>query len=159
MTAFPLWAERLYNRPLALDTFVNEAFCEFAQVRIAGFKPEKITATTLGLAQPDASADEASHYSDGVRKPFRSKDGIAVVPVRGALVQRASWLDAECGLQGYDSLIKQVRAASNDPEISGIFMPFDSGGGECAGMFAAAEELASMARAEGGKPIYAYLDE
>lgn len=159
MTSFPLWAERLYNRPLALEPFKNEVLCEFAQTRIAGARPEKITATTLGQPTLIAMSDEASHYQDGERKPFASKDGIAVIPIRGTLVHRASWVDAESGLVGYNRIISQAKAAFADPDIGGIFSPFETGGGECAGMFAAAEELASMAKAEGGKPMYAYLDE
>ncbi|CDO34054.1 S49 family peptidase [Novosphingobium sp. KN65.2] len=157
MTAFPLWAERLYNRPLALEPFKNEVLCEFAQSRIFGTKPDKITSAELD--RPSALASEASFYRDGERLPYAVKDGIAVVPVRGTLVQRAGWLDAESGLVGYDRFIKVAKTASNDPEVSGIWVPFDSGGGECAGLFAAAEELASMAKAEGGKPIYAWIDE
>lgn len=159
MSNFPLWAERLYNRPLALEPFKNEVLCEFAQTRIAGARPEKITATTLGQPTLIAMSDEASHYQDGERKPFASKDGIAVIPIRGTLVHRASWVDAESGLVGYNRILSQAKAAFADPEIGGIFSPFETGGGECAGMFAAAEELASMAKAEGGKPMYAYLDE
>lgn len=159
MTAIPLWADKLYNKPLALDLFTNETFCEFANLRLTGTIPEKITAATLAAPPMRAMADEASAYSEGVRKPFRSKDGLAVVPVRGTLVQRGGWLDAECGLVGYNTIMQQVRAAQNDPEIIGVFMPYDSGGGQVAGLFAAAEELASMAKAEGGKPIYAWLDE
>ncbi len=159
MTSFPLWAERLYNRPLALEPFKNDVLCEFAQARIAGVRPEKITAATLDRPDMRAMADEASFYSDGDRKPFASKDGIAVIPVRGTLVQRAGSIEAASGLVGYNMLMAQARAASNDPDIKGMFFPFESGGGECAGLFAAAEELASMALAEGGKPIYAYLDE
>lgn len=159
MTSFPLWAERLYNRPLALEPFKNEVLCEFAQTRLAGTRPEKITATTLGQPTLIAMSDEASHYQDGERKPFASKDGIAVIPIRGTLVHRASWVDAESGLVGYNRIISQAKAAFADPDIGGIFSPFETGGGECAGMFAAAEELASMAKAEGGKPMYAYLDE
>lgn len=68
-------------------------------------------------------------------------------------------MDAESGLIGYNTILTQVRAAAADPAISGVFMPYQSSGGEVAGMFAAAEELASLAKAEGGKPIYAYLDE
>jgi ClpP class serine protease len=159
MTNFPLWAERLYNRPLAIEPFKNEVLCEFAQSRIMGARPEKITSATLDRASIRGMADDASYFSDGERKPFQCKDGIAVIPVRGTLVHRAGYLDAESGLIGYNWIMAQARAASNDPEISGIFMPFESGGGECAGMFAAASELATMAKAEGGKPIYAYLDE
>lgn len=159
MIDFPLWAERLYNKPVALDRYKNEVLCEFAQARIVGRRSDRIDATTLDMASRRAVADEASHYGENGRKAFASKDGIAVVPVRGTLVQRSGWLDAESGLVGYNGLLRALRAASNDPEIGGIFMPFDSGGGECAGMFAAAEEIASMAASEGGKPIYAYLDE
>jgi len=159
MTSFPLWAERLYNRPLALDQFKNEVLCEFAQSRIFGVKPDKITSTALARPEPMAMADEATYYRDGERLPYSVRGDIAVIPVRGTLVHRASWLDSESGLVGYDRLIRQARAASNDPQVSALWLPFDSGGGECAGMFAAAEELASMAKAEGGKPIYAWLDE
>lgn len=159
MTSFPLWAERLYNRPLALDPFKNEVLCELAQTRIGGVKPEKITATVLDQPGLRAVSDEASYYSDGERKPFASKDGIAVLPIRGTLVHRASWMDAESGLAGYNRIVAQAKAAFSDPEIGGMFLPFETGGGECAGMIAAAEEIASMAKAEGGKPIYAYLDE
>lgn len=159
MTAFPRWAEKLYNRPLALEPFKNEVLCEFAQAHITGVSSKSINAATLEIAATRASADDATFYSEGERKDFRSKDGIAVIDLRGTLVHRASWMDAESGLVGYDRVMRQARAAKNDPEIGGMFLRFDSSGGDCAGMFAAAEELAGMAKAEGGKPIYAYLDE
>ena len=159
MSSFPLWVERLYNRPLALDPFKNEVLCEFAQSRIVGAKPEKITATTLDQPVMHAVSDEASYYRDGERKPFASKDGIAVIQIRGTLVHRSSWIDAESGLVGYNRIIAQAKAASSDPEIGGMFLLFETGGGECAGMFSAAEQIAAMAKVEGGKPIYAYLDE
>ncbi|MCC4258020.1 S49 family peptidase [Sphingobium lactosutens] len=165
MTDFPLWAERLYNRPLALDRFKNEVLCEFAQTRITGERPKKLTAATLDRADLDPERIEANEGfatfqgPNGVRRCFAAYGDIAVIPVRGSLVHRGGWLDAESGLVGYDFLLRQARAASTDDSITGMMLPFDSGGGECAGMFAAAEELASMAKAEGGKPIYAYLDE
>ena len=165
MTDFPLWAERLYNRPLALDRFKNEVLCEFAQTRITSERPRKLTAATLDRVDHDPERIEANEGfatfqgPNGVRRCFAAYGDIAVIPVRGSLVHRGGWLDAESGLIGYDFLLRQARAASTDDSITGMMLPFDSGGGECAGMFAAAEELASMAKAEGGKPIYAYLDE
>ena len=165
MTDFPLWAERLYNRPLALDRFKNEVLCEFAQTRITSERPRKLMAATLDRVDHDPERIEANEGfatfqgPNGVRRCFAAYGDIAVIPVRGSLVHRGGWLDAESGLIGYDFLLRQARAASTDDSITGMMLPFDSGGGECAGMFAAAEELASMAKAEGGKPIYAYLDE
>lgn len=165
MSEFELWTERLYNRPLALDRFKNEVLCEFAQSRITGNRPQKITAATLDRVDREPERIEASEGfatfqgPNGVRRPFAAYGDIAVIPVRGSLVHRGGWIDAESGLVGYDFLLRQARAAAADDSIAGMMLPFDSGGGECAGMFAAAEELASMAKAEGGKPIYAYLDE
>lgn len=159
MTAFPLWAERMYNRPLALDRVRNDVLCDFARSRIFGIEAERITSTQLDR-KPRAQVSETTFTgADGTRKPFRSKDGIAAIDIFGTLVQRGGWMDAESGLIGYDTVLRQLRAASADPEIRGLFVRYDTGGGEVAGMFAAAEEMAAMAKAEGGKPMFAYLDE
>jgi len=159
MTDFPLWAERLYNRPLALDQFKNDVLCEFAQNRMFGRVPDKITSSNLDRITVQGAAEDAVSVRDGVRLPYAIDGDIAIIPVRGSLVQKASWVDAESGLVGYDRLVRQARAAFMDPSVAAMWMPLDSGGGECAGMFAAAEAIASMAKAEGGKPIYAWLDE
>lgn len=158
MTTFPLWAERLYNRPVALDRLKNDTLCEFAEQRIFGVKPERMSGLTAP-AQMRAFADEATFSSDGGRKKFMHRGNVAVVPVRGTLVHKGGFMDAESGMVGYNWILEQLRAAKDDSDIKGIFMPWDSGGGETAGMFAAAEEIASMSAAEGGKPIYSYLDE
>jgi len=160
MSSFPLWAERLYNRPIALDRFKNETLCKFADQRIFGAKPDKIDAQTLAEIELGARAREAVFYGDsGDRKPFRHRNGIAMIPVEGTLVHKGGFMSAESGLTSYDSILTTMRVASADGDISGIFMPYKSGGGEVAGMFAAAEEMATMSQAEGGKPIYAYLDD
>lgn len=159
MSGFPLWAHRLFNAPLAIDRFKNDVLIEFAQLRLAGAKPDHVTATTLDAAHMQALARDARRHTGGDFKPFGMDGRIAVIPVRGTLVQRAGYVDAESGLLGYDKLVSTCRAASNDPDVGGIWMPYDSCGGEFAGMMSAAEEIASMTKAEGGKPIYAFIDE
>jgi capsid assembly protease len=161
MSNFPLWADRLFNTPVALAQHKNDTLCEFAEMRLMGAAklPDRIGSAQLEGIQMRAMSDEASFYSDEGRKPFLFRGNVAVIPVRGTLVSRASYIDAESGLVGYNRVIQQARAAMDDREIKGIFMPVDSGGGECARMLATAEELAGMAKAEGGKPIYVYLDE
>lgn len=159
MSVTPLWADRLFNHPVAIDRFKNDVLVEIAQLRLAGIKPTRITATTLDAPNMTALADDASYYSDAGRKPFKFQGSIAVVPIRGTLVQRGSYMDADSGLLGYDRIVATLRAAVNDPDIAAIFSPFHTGGGECAGMFSAAEEIAAMSKAEGGKPMFAYLDE
>lgn len=157
MTEFPMWADMLYNTPIALDRFKNDVFCQIAEARILGEKPGKIDVAALHEVQ--ARSDDATYHSDTGRKPFLHRGHIAVIPVRGTLIHRGSFMSAESGLVGYNRLLEQRRAAQRDPDIRAVFMPFDSGGGACAGMLAAAEEMATMTAAEGGKPTYAYLDD
>lgn len=157
MTEFPMWADMLYNTPIALDRFKNDVLCQIAETRILGEKPSKIDVAALQEVQ--ARSDEASYHSDTGRKSFLHRGHIAVIPVRGTLIHRGSFMAADSGLLGYNRILDQRRAAERDPDIKAVFMPFDSGGGSCSGMLAAAEEMATMTRAEGGKLTYAYLDD
>jgi ClpP class serine protease len=159
MRNFPLLAQRVFNTPVAISPMKLDAIVEYLDLRMSGNLPERIGVGALEGAQMRALADDASFYSQDTRRPFRSSGHIAVIPVRGTLVQKASFMDAESGLVGYNDILRQARAAMDADDIHGIFMPYGTGGGECAGMWAAAEELASFSKAEGGKPIYAYLDD
>lgn len=154
----PLWTSLLYNEPLAITPLRNEALCQAAQHRLAGTQPERIDSAILDL-KPRAFAHEASLYLDGERKPYPMKDGIAVVRSIGTTVKRGGWMDAESGLIGYDSVLRTMREAARDDDVRGIFWVIDSPGGHTARMIQTANEIAMMARAEGGKPIYAYVDE
>lgn len=159
MTNFPLWAQRVFNTPVAISPMKLDAIVEYLDLRMSGGLPDRINVGALEGVQMRAMADDASFYASDTQRPFRSSGHIAVIPVRGTLVQKASWMDAESGLVGYNDILRQARAAMAADDIHGIFMPYATGGGECAGMWATAEELASYSKAEGGKPIYAYLDD
>lgn len=158
MTQFPLWTSMLYNEPLALTPLRNEALCQAAQHRLAGTQPDRIDATTLDM-KPRAFAHEASSFVEGERKAFPMKDGIAVIRSIGTTVKRGGWMDADSGLIGYDTVVARMRDAARDPDVKGIFWVVDSPGGHTARMIQSANEIALMAKAEGGKPVYAYVDE
>jgi len=158
VTSFPLWASLLYNEPLAITPLRNEALCQAASNRVTGSLPERIDATVLDL-KPRAFAHEATQWVDGERKSFPIKDGIAVVRSIGTTVKRGGFMDADSGLIGYDRVVAQMREATRDPDVRGVFWIIDSPGGHTARMIQAANEIAMMAKAEGGKPIYAYVDE
>jgi capsid assembly protease len=155
----PLYAERLFNRPVALEAFKNEVLIRFVNERMAGVRSDRIDAVSLETRQLRAFADDARTFGETGNKPFRHDGNIAVIRVEGTLVHRSGYLDAESGLVGYNDIISKVRAAQNDSDIGGVFVPIKSGGGECEGLMAAASDLAKMAKSEGGKPIYFYLDE
>lgn len=84
-----------------------------------------------------------------------SGSGVAVVPVAGMLVRRASGLDAESGLQSYEALSETLRETMNDPAIGGVVLAFDSPGGEVPGLADAAALIRTLART---KPVYAVAD-
>ena len=97
----------------------------------------------LGLGEDDVEIDlgvpvAGTPLEDATgleRKPYSVEDGIAVIGVSGTLVKRASWMDAESGLQSYDAIRAQLRDAVADPRIKGILLDVDSPGGEVGGLF------------------------
>lgn len=155
--ALPLWASLLYNEPMAISLFSNEVLCQVAQTRMMRSSPTRIDATAL--AGSHAMSHDASHYTDQGRKPFPMKNGIAVIQCFGKMSKRGGWMDADSGMIGYDTLLRQLRAAHNDPEVAGTFLMMDSPGGHVARLFETANEIAMLTEQEGGKPIYCYLDE
>ena len=80
-------------------------------------------------------------------------DSIAVIPVRGVLLQRSpGWW----GCTGYDWLRTHIEVAIEDPAIDAIVLDVDSPGGEVAGCFDLADAIYD---ARGEKPIWSILSE
>ena len=75
-------------------------------------------------------------------------DGIAVITISGTLVKKASWMDAESGLQSYETIRTMLADARDDPGIRGVLLDVDSPGGEVGGLFDLADEVYAVARAE-----------
>lgn len=82
-------------------------------------------------------------YSIGVssaeRKPFIYSDGMAIIPIHGALLNRFgySWGFAT----GYQAIRAQLNAALEDDDVQLIVFDVDSPGGEAAGCFELADEI------------------
>ena len=105
---------------------------------------------------PDDEEDE-----DGVpmagRKPYPvSPDGIAVVTISGTLVKKASWMEAESGLQSYETIRTMLADARDDPGIRGVLLDVDSPGGEVGGLFDLADEVYAFRES---KPCYAIAND
>lgn len=83
-------------------------------------------------------------------------ENVALIDISGALVNRASWLDAECGIQSYKSLAAKFDAAHADPSVEHIIMRMDTPGGSAAGL----PDLAARVKAiAADKPITAIIDD
>lgn len=82
---------------------------------------------SMGLGQSDRS------------KPFAFRDGVAVIPLHGALLHRDDYSDEYA--TGYDFIRARYQAALADPDVSHIVFDVNSGGGHVAGNFELAEEI------------------
>jgi ClpP class serine protease len=81
------------------------------------------------------------------------RDGVAVIPIEGAIFPRASLFTAISGGVSVDTLAADFSTALADPLVTGIVLLIDSPGGDKNGV----PELAGMIHAaRGKKPIVAY---
>lgn len=87
------------------------------------------------------------------RKPFIYQDGIAIVPIHGALLNRFG--GSYSFATGYNYIRRVMNAAIDDSDVQMIVLDVDSPGGEAAGCFELAEEIRE---ARDQKPIVAVVD-
>ena len=128
--------------------------------RIDGL-PEEARATMLG-PNPTASRFVGSSTDEdpvtGRRSalPYRrTREGVAVIPVIGSLINRGAWLGSYSGETSYEGLTYQVQHAADDPRTIAILLDIDSPGGEAVGCF----ECAAVIRtASTKKPVTAVVN-
>ncbi len=139
MIRHPMIARRYFNRPLALLPVHAALVLEM----LRGDMPS-----------PAALLTAPGELAGIERRPYELVGGVAIIPVRGVLVQ-----DDACvwwGESGYDSIAASFRGAMGDDEVRAIALHVDSPGGEVSGCDRLAEEIFA---ARGSKPIWAILDE
>jgi signal peptide peptidase SppA len=72
-------------------------------------------------------------------KPFVFNDGIAIIPVYGALLHRYGYVSSYA--TGYDFIRAQFQLAMHDPEVKGIVFDINSYGGQVSGNFELCDEI------------------
>lgn len=171
--------QRLFNSPLALHPShgamlcaaihsrlgieaVNLASGEFQYPGVAPRSAEaRLDREALALLAEDgtAAARVATESRQNKRKLFAHEQDVAIIPIEGTLTK--SWgLEPESGFTGYDGIETKLVAALADPEIKGIWMQFDSGGGDVAGLFPLVDLISAASMRNGGeKPIYAMISD
>jgi len=111
-----------------------------------------IAAHSVRRELPAALAgSEALRKNDG---RARVMNGVAVIPVYGALFRHADVMETLCGGRSYESLLADVEAAKLAPNVRRIVLDIDSPGGEANGCFETSE---AIARADKVKPIEAFI--
>lgn len=141
MFDLPHVASRLYGTPLFVANSKLESILSAITPRLMG--------------DPFVATPTMSARSAGIKV---TSAGIAVIPVLGTLVRRASGMSALCGMTSYQGLADLAADAFTDPAVHGVLLEIDSCGGEAGGLFDFVDELRSLADAT-GKPLWAVANE
>lgn len=88
-------------------------------------------------------------------KPYKTKDGTAIVSVVGSLVNRGAWIGSYSGMTSYEGIQHQLTSAARDSSISSILLDIDSPGGEAVGAFEVGELVRKI---DSEKPVMAFVN-
>ncbi len=154
----PHLAARVFGVPLLIQPEKLTVILEAIGPRLGLREPVLIEGVAPVLAVPiDPEEPDEDDLLPAGRKPYPvSPDGIAVITISGTLVKKASWLDAESGLQSYELLRTMLADARDDPGIRGVLLDVDSPGGEVGGLFDLADEVFAV---RDQKPCYAIAND
>lgn len=157
MNAFPRnLATSLFNSTLALLPAAAPLALQLLERSIAPMA-DGGGASEIGAGEEWGSS-RRSRESDRDRS-YQVIAGVAVIPVRGVLIQRLGWLwyyGDLFGVSGYDRIRLQFLEALADDDVDAIAFDLDSCGGEVAGCF---DLVDTIYNARGIKPIAAILGE
>lgn len=148
---YPRLAQRLYNTPLCITQAKAEVIESVFRSYSEGGRPEYVKDEQTRDHIGAAAAFGANRRKDGYAM---TRDGVAVVPIVGTLVQRAGGMDAMSGLTSYEQLSATLDIALSDHEVTGLVLDVDSPGGEAAGVSALADQIRGSA-----KPVVAVANE
>lgn len=86
-------------------------------------------------------------------KPYAlTASGIAIIPIKGALLKKGGWLSSASGCSSYSQISSAFSAALDDSSVLGILLDIDSPGGTTHGCFELSDLIHAARR---DKPIYA----
>jgi len=149
------WAEDRAERVLKVETYIARHNA-LAYMEAPDADPRSLADAVQVLALPDGLPMQAAQFRAGEDgwKPYVVADGVAVVPVRGLLVKELGWIGSSWAT-GYAELRWQIETALADPEVRGVALWIDSGGGFVAGLI---ETGRWLRQAREHKPIAAVID-
>jgi signal peptide peptidase SppA len=149
-------AQGMFNTPL----MIHPAKAEVIVAALA----ERLGVTRIEVAGGHSAMDDDGDddwSSPAPSRPDRDPGydligPVAMVGVRGTLVQRQSSLRPYSGMTGYNGLRQTILAAANDDAVKGIMLDIDSPGGSVSGCFDLVDTIWKVGR---DKPIRAVLSE
>lgn len=157
MSSFPQLATRLFNTPLAILPGKAEIVMAALSERLGITSLSRAAGELLMMDQED-EAEFSTRRSRGRDRDagYDNVAGVAVIEVKGTLVQRNGTLRPYSGMTGYDGIRQNLVMAMSDPDVEAVAFDVDSPGGEVAGCFDLVDQIYA---ARGRKPIWAILGE
>lgn len=134
------------SHPWAMEPSAFGAMLEVVQLRAQGFRLTKAE---------KKNRIEAARRTPGLAMSPAGPGGVAVIPLMGVLTQRADWMREMSGATSCEKFCKEFKEAVDDPNVGGIVVHVDSGGGS---VFGVQETAAMVAAARGPKPIIAMVN-
>lgn len=153
MNPFPQLATRVFNTPLMLHPGKAEVIMAAMADRL-GIVSIKLNGGPIGAAHEWGFEFEGQ--GDSPRGGFDVVEGVAIIAIRGTLVQRLGQLRPFSGMTGYDGIRENFMTAVTDPGIRAIAFDIDSPGGEVAGCF---DLVDTIYAAREVKPMWSILSE
>ena len=140
--ALPRVASLLFDSPLLLEPSKAREIAEALGPRLAA-----------GLELPLPNARRVSNRFSADRDVA---GGIALIEINGSLVNRTRGMEALSGLQSYETLRADLLDAATTQGVKGILLRIDSPGGEVAGAFDLADDIAQISDEI---PVWAAVDD
>ena len=131
---------RLFGQPLMVDPGKLSTI-------LSAVGPRILDGSSLIVPDVPPSAAAVKHHGS-----------IAVLPIHGVMVNRASGMAALSGMTSYTALTDTLLDLATDPAVAGIILELDSLGGEAGGAFDLADMIVQV-RQETVKPIWALASE
>lgn len=153
MNPFPQLAQRVFNTPIALHPAKAEVIMAAVADRLGVTSVARLNGSPIGAIHEWGDFEDEGETARG---PYDLVNGVAVIQVRGTLVQRLGSLRPFSGMTGYDGLRQNFLLALVDPAVEAICFDIDSPGGEVSGCF---DLVDTIVDARGVKPIAAILSE
>lgn len=142
-----------FNQPVLLEPSYAKVFYSALSARIGADKLTDVDGETLESEEFQASV---AGFTPRTNKAYVVKDGIAIIPITGTLTHRLGSIRPSSGMTGYDGIHHMLQKSIDDPDVKGIMLDIDSPGGQVAGCFDLADNIAKMRNI---KPIWAFANE
>ena len=147
--------QRIFNEP----ALIAASDANYLKLVVAGEvtikpQPDPYLDGLLAVANTDTVMGLNFGFREGQDRPYPiNAEGYAVITIHGVMVNRSAWWGGY--YTGYDSVIMRLQIAQQDPDVRGILLDVNTGGGEAAGCFELAAFIREVAE---DKPTLAFVN-